>query len=42
LVKKLLININTHGIQNDAGEEEKPSEVAVNSAMDLISGLNDW
>ena len=42
LVKKLLININTHGIQNDAGEEEKPSEAAVNSAMDLISGLNDW
>ncbi|EJS62957.1 hypothetical protein ICW_05620 [Bacillus wiedmannii] len=42
LVKKLLININTHGIPNDAGEDEKPSEAAVDNAMELISGFNDW
>ncbi|EEK97166.1 Peptidyl-prolyl cis-trans isomerase, cyclophilin-type family protein [Bacillus cereus BDRD-ST26] len=42
LVKKLLININTHGIQNDAGEDEKPSEEAVDNAMELINGFNDW
>ncbi|MED1474520.1 peptidylprolyl isomerase [Bacillus pseudomycoides] len=42
LVKKLLINIKTHGVQNDAGEDEKPSDDAVDSAMNLIAGLNDW
>lgn len=42
LVKKLLININTHGIQNDAGEEEKPSEKAVDNAMDLLDSLGNW
>ncbi|HDR4727346.1 peptidylprolyl isomerase [Bacillus cereus group sp. Sample62] len=42
LVKKLLININTHGIQNDAGEDEKPSEAAVDNAMDLLDSLGNW
>ncbi|MED1012113.1 peptidylprolyl isomerase [Bacillus mycoides] len=42
LVKKLLININTHGIQNDAGEDEKPSEDAVDNAMNLIDSLGNW
>ncbi|EEK91739.1 Peptidyl-prolyl cis-trans isomerase, cyclophilin-type family protein [Bacillus cereus BDRD-ST24] len=42
LVKKLLININTHGIQNDAGEDEKPSEEAVDNAMDLLDSLGKW
>ncbi|HHB1907126.1 TPA: peptidylprolyl isomerase [Bacillus cereus] len=42
LVKKLLININTHGIQNDAGEDEKPSEEAVDNAMDLLDSLGNW
>ncbi|MDO6633490.1 peptidylprolyl isomerase [Bacillus thuringiensis] len=40
LVKKLLININTHGIQNDAGEDEKPSEEVVDNAMDLLASLD--
>ncbi|EJS61971.1 hypothetical protein ICU_05139 [Bacillus cereus BAG2X1-1] len=40
LVKKLLININTHGIQNDAGEDEKPSEDVVDNAMDLLASLD--
>ncbi|MES1052702.1 peptidylprolyl isomerase [Bacillus thuringiensis] len=40
LVKKLLININTHGIQNDAGEDEKPSEDVVDNAMDLLANLD--
>ena len=42
LVNKLLININTHGIQNDAGEDEKPSEAAVDNAMDLLDSLGKW
>lgn len=42
LVKKLLININTHGIQNDAGIDEMPSEESVDNAMSLIEGLNNW
>ncbi|PED27267.1 peptidylprolyl isomerase [Bacillus thuringiensis] len=40
LVKKLLININTHGIPNDAGEDEKPSEDVVDNAMDLLASLD--
>ncbi|MCT4569129.1 peptidylprolyl isomerase [Bacillus thuringiensis] len=40
LVKKLLININTHGIQNDAGVDEKPSEEVVDNAMDLLANLD--
>lgn len=40
LVKKLLININTHGIQNDSGEDEKPSEEVVDNAMDLLDSLS--
>ncbi|MEK5115442.1 peptidylprolyl isomerase [Bacillus sp. FSL R5-0677] len=42
LVKKLLININTHGIPNDSGEKEKPSEAAVDNAMDLLDSLGNW
>ncbi|MCU5514376.1 peptidylprolyl isomerase [Bacillus wiedmannii] len=40
LVKKLLININTHGIPNDVGEDEKPSEAVVDNAMDLLASLD--
>ncbi|HDR7242624.1 TPA: peptidylprolyl isomerase [Bacillus mobilis] len=42
LVKKLLININMHGIPNDDGIDEKPSNKTVDNAMDLIKGLNEW
>lgn len=42
LVKKLLININTHGIPNDAGEVEKPTDEVADNAMALIDGFNDW
>ncbi|MFD0769260.1 peptidylprolyl isomerase [Bacillus sp. CGMCC 1.60114] len=43
LVKKLLININTHGIQNDAGEDEKPSNEVVDEAMALINNVTgNW
>lgn len=43
LVKKLLINMKTHGVPGDLGEGVKPpSEEAVDSAMDLLEGLNNW
>ncbi|EJR93375.1 hypothetical protein IKE_05867 [Bacillus cereus VD196] len=42
LVKKLLVNINSHGIPNDAGVDEKPSNASIDNAMDLLKGLNNW
>ncbi|MDZ4533891.1 peptidylprolyl isomerase [Bacillus cereus] len=42
LVKKLLININMHGIPNDDGIDENPSNKTVDNAMNLIKGLNEW
>ncbi|MDA2281049.1 peptidylprolyl isomerase [Bacillus cereus] len=42
IVKKLLINVRTNSVPDHETEVDKPSEDAVNSAMDLIYGLNDW
>lgn len=41
LVKKLLININIYGIQNDAGEDEKLSDDIVDNAMDLLNSIGN-
>ncbi|MFP3415016.1 peptidylprolyl isomerase [Bacillus sp. SIMBA_074] len=42
IVKKLLINVRTNGVQIEETEVDKPTDEVADNAMNLIDGLDNW